>query len=119
MSLITSLLSDQVTIKRRADVSVAPRDSLNNPTYGPPTASWTTVYSSLSCRLAFNRKEIQFAPTGERVLPAGVMYFEKDLDIQHEDRVITADGVEYVVLSVVEGKMFSQVTHKEALLDLP
>ena len=114
-----SLLSQSVTIKRRTSTG---RDALNNPTYGTPTSGqgWTTVYNSMAVRLAFNTKQIKFAPEGERILPTGIMYYNNTYALKAEDRVLTSDGIEYNVISVVSGiNMGGVVDHFEAILALP
>jgi hypothetical protein len=118
--MINFLFNESVTIKRRLDVSIASRDSLNNPVYGAPTASWTTVYSNMPCKLAFSGTPIEFAPTGERVKPQGVLYYSKDYTLQHEDRILTPGGIEYVLTSIQTAYMTSQViSHMEGNLELP
>lgn len=113
-----SILSQTVSIKRRTSQGV---DALNNPTYGQPTsgAGWNTVYNSVPVRLAFNSKAIRFVAEGERVTPNGVMYYNTGFIIKPEDRVLTTDGIEYVVVSVVEGRMGMSISHYEAILALP
>jgi hypothetical protein len=114
-----SLLNTTVDIKRRTSTG---RDSLNNPTYGAPTsgAGWNTVFQNISVRLAFSTKEIRFAPEGERIQPAGVMYYNAGTDIHPEDRVLTETGIEYTITSVVPGYTFGKViSHYEARLQLP
>ena len=120
--MLQTLLNLNVTIKRRGDSGTVARDSLGNPIYGAPTSgsTWTTVYSSASVRLAFGRKTTVFASTGERVVPSGTMYFNTDLTILAQDRVITPDGIEYVVVGVVPGTIVANVVdHFEAELILP
>jgi hypothetical protein len=120
MSWITFQLNEVVTVKRRESALTASRDSLNNPVYGAPTATWNLIYPAMPVRFAFRDKGIQFAPTGERLLPNGVMYFDKEYDLQVEDRVLTATGVEYVVTAITLGyQMPSVVSHKEAKVELP
>lgn len=118
--MIPGIFNVFVAVKRREDVATAPRDSLNNPVYGTPTVGWNTIYASMKVRLAFSGKPIDFAMIGERVTPNGVMYFPPQYDVRPEDRIITATGIEYTVISVVEG-IVNNVTldHKEAVLQLP
>jgi len=113
-----ALLSQTVTIKRRVSTG---RDSLNNPNYGNPTSGlgWSTIYNSVPVRLAFSSKAIRFVAEGERITPNGVMYYNTGFIIKPEDRVLTADGIEYVVVSVVEGRMGTSINHYEAILALP
>jgi len=112
------MLSQIVTIKRRSSTGV---DSLNNPNYGAPTSGlgWATIYNGVPVRLAFSSKAVNFQQTGERVQPVGVMYYNPGYLLQAEDRVLTADGIEYNVISVVEGRMGTVITHYEAILQLP
>lgn len=114
----TGVLSQTVTIKRRTSTG---RDSLNNPTYGAPTSGtgWDTVYNSVPVRLAFSSKAIRFVADGERVTPQGVVYLNTGYTILPEDRIITSDGIEYVVISVVEGRMGAVVNHLELIIGLP
>lgn len=116
--LPSAILSSTVTIKRRTSTG---RDSLNNPTYGAPTGGtgWNTVYNNVPVRLAYNTKLIAFSMLGERVIPNVIMYYNSGYTLQHEDRVLTEDGVEYVVTSIVEGKIGAIVNHFEAILSLP
>ncbi len=113
-----ALLNQKVTIKRRQSTG---RDSLNNPDYGAPTdgLGWNTVYNEVPVRLAFSSKLIRFVPEGERITPNGVMYYNTDFKLRPEDRVLTADGIEYTVVSVVEGRMGMTISHYEAILQLP
>lgn len=114
-----SILNKLVTIKRRLSTG---RDSLNNPTYGQPTSGsgWSTLYVNMPVRLAFGSKPIAFAPEGERLTPNGVMYYNSAYLLKAEDRVLTDDSIEYVVVSVVAGHAFgSVVSHWEAVLALP
>lgn len=113
-----ALLSQQVSIRRRQSTGT---DSLNNPVYGAPTTGlgWSLVYQNMPVRLAFSSKLIRFVKEGERVSPNGVMYYNTDFKLKPEDRVLTADGIEYTVISVVEGRMGATISHYEAVLQLP
>lgn len=121
--MIPAIYNTKVTVKRRTSAfgsSPASRDVLNNPVYGTPTTSWQTIYSNMPARLAFNAKPIIFASTAERVTPNGVAYIPPDYSIYHEDRIITSDGVEYVVVSVVAGYINNiTLDHFELELALP
>jgi hypothetical protein len=120
--MIPSLLNISVTVKRRTAYGSVTRDALNNPVYGTPTsgAGWTTAYTAMPVRLAFSQKKVDYTLTGERVLPSGIMYYGKDFTILAEDRVITPDGIEYVVLGVVPGYVMGAVVdHYEAQIALP
>lgn len=119
MPLPVSILVSTVTIKRRASTG---RDSLNNPIYGAPTsgAGWSTVYSGIQCRLALQTKQVRFAPEGERILPTGVVYFNPGITLLAEDRIITSDGIEYNIISVINAPGPSGVTdHIECVIQLP
>ena len=112
------LLNVNVTIIRRTSQG---RDSLNNPVYGTPTSGvgWNLIYYSMPVKLAFSSKMIQFAKEGERIQPSGVAYYNNGYQLQQEDRVVTSDGIEYTVTSVVPAYVFNQVIdHYEALLQL-
>lgn len=114
-----SILNSTVSITRRTSTG---RDSLNNPTYGQPTtgAGWNVVYTGVQVRLAFSSRGIRFSPEGERVEPNGVMYYNPGPALLPEDRVLTADGVEYTILDIVPGyNMGGQVDHWEARVQLP
>lgn len=114
-----ALLSQSVAIKRRASQGV---DSLNNPTYGQPTSGlgWATIYNSVPVRLAFSSKAIRFVAEGERITPNGIMYYNPGFLLMPEDRVLTTDGIEYNVVSIVEGRSTgTTVDHYEAILQLP
>src|ERR1700690_1972340 len=91
-----------VNVERRSSTGT---DILGNPTYGQPTsgAGWSQVYTNMPCKLAFSSKQIQFAQTAERPLPSGIVYYGPQYALQTEDRVITPDGIEYVVTSIVPG----------------
>lgn len=116
-----NLIFNVVSIKRRLSPLVASRDALNNPIFGNPTSSplWTTVYSGIAVRFAFSQNKISFALGGERANPYGVMYIDKEYSIYNEDRVLTSDGIEYVVTSVAPGYLFNELHHWEAELSLP
>jgi hypothetical protein len=119
MSLPAGLLNSTVCIKRRSSQG---RDSLNNPTYGAPTLGngWATIYEGIPARLAFNLKQVRFAMEGERVQPTGILYYNPGPDIKAEDRVLTDDGIEYNVISVVKGYTLGTVVdHYEAVVQLP
>lgn len=114
-----ALLNDKVTIKRRASTGT---DSLGNPIYGAPTdgSGWSTVYKNVPVKLAFSSKVVRFAQEGERINPTGVMYYNKGYDLKAEDRVLTADSIEYTVISIVPAKTFGAIIdHYEAILQLP
>lgn len=114
-----ALLNVYVTIIRRTSQG---RDSLNNPIYGAPTlgAGWNPVYYSIPVKLAFNTKLIRFAQEGERVQPAGIMYYNNPYTLQPEDHMVTSDGIEYTIISIVPGYIFgTAVDHYEAILQLP
>ena len=114
------IFNSKVTVKRRLAIGVASRDALNNPIYGAPTATWNTIYTNMPARVAFTSKPIQFAPTGERILPIKILYIPPNFTVYHEDRILTADGIEYVVTSVVPGYTNNTVIdHWELALDLP
>ena len=104
--MIFGTYTDVINVLRRNDISVASRDVLNNPTYGIPT-SWPIVYSNINVRLQFSGKELIFAPTGELVLPEGILYIDKQYTLQPMDHIVTITtpgyptGIEYVVLSIV------------------
>ena len=117
--MLSAIFNTTVTVKRRASTG---RDSLNNPTYGAPTggAGWSTAYSNMPARLAFSSKAIQFAMTGERPTPNGVVYYGPDYTLQAEDRILTTDGIEYTVVSIVTGYINNQtIDHYEAIVALP
>ena len=113
-----ALLPSSVSILRRTSVGT---DPLNNPIYGAPTsgAGWSTIYTNMAVRLAFSSKAIRFVAEGERITPNGVMYYNNSYNINPEDRVLTSDGIEYVVISVVAGQVGTVVDHYEAILALP
>jgi hypothetical protein len=117
--MIPAIYNQNVVVKRRISVG---RDVLNNPTYGQPTGGvgWSTVYASMPARLAFSSKAIQFAQTGERPSPNGVVYYGTDYALLVEDRVLTPDGIEYTVTSIVPGYVTNTVIdHYEAICALP
>ena len=119
MLLPISLLNSLVTVKRRQSST---RDILNNPVYGAPTSGsgWSTIYTNMPVRLAFHTNLLDFAREGERENPGGVVYYSPDYALQTEDRIITADGIEYTVISIVPGYVFgSVVDHYEAIVQLP
>ena len=118
--MLNAVFNLKVTVKRRLAIGVASRDSLNNPIYGAPTTSWNTVYTNMPARLAFSAKPLEFAPTAERITPSGIMYIPNNYTIYHEDRIITPDGIEYVVISVASGYLNNNVLdHYELELALP
>jgi hypothetical protein len=104
--MIAGIYTDIISVFRRPDPSAASRDVLNNPAYGVPTG-WPIIYSNINARLQFSGKELVFAPTGELVLPEGVLYIDKQYPVQPMDHIVTVQtpgyptGVEYVILSVV------------------
>jgi hypothetical protein len=113
-----NIFNTTATVRRS---SYTTRDSLNNPVLGTPT-TWPIVYSSMPCKFAFSSKSIQFAQTGERPEPSGIMYFGNAYTILSNDRVITTDAspIEYVVVSVVPAYLTpTVVSHYEAVLSLP
>ena len=117
--MIQGLLNINVSIYRRASTG---RDSLNNPTYGLPTsgAGWSLIYSNVPVRLSFSSKNLEFAQTGERPIPAGIAYINASYTVQAEDRVVTSDSIEYTVTSVVPGYLVgTTIDHYECVLGLP
>lgn len=119
MSIPVGLLNLTLTIKRRV---LQGRDSLGNPVYGQPTtgAGWVTIYTGLPARLAFSSKPIAFSKEGERITPNGIMYYNPGYTLLPEDRVITPEGIEYTIISVVAGRAIGNtIDHHEAVLQLP
>jgi len=123
--MIPTAFTDVVHVTRRADSLTASRDALNNPAYGSPE-TWSYVYTNIKVRIAFSGKGIGFNEKGELVKPSGTLYFDKDLDIRHMDRIITvncpgyAEGIEYVVTEVVPSFYGHGIlSHKEGHVDLP
>lgn len=117
--MILAQLQDIITIKRRTSTG---SDALNNPIYGAPTSGvgWATVYTNMKVKLAFHQKTTSYVSTGERVIPSGVMYYMPAYALKPQDRVITSDGIEYVVLGVVSARIVGPVIdHYEAELALP
>lgn len=113
------LLTENVNIRRRRDVG---RDSLNNPEYGAATdgAGWYTVLENFPVKLAFSMKGLKFAPEGERVIPTGIMYFNGPADIRQEDRILTSQNIEYIVIGLsIAYLMGTVIDHYEAILQLP
>ena len=113
------LLNSSVSIYRRASTG---RDSLNNPVYGLPTGGpgWSLIYSNAPVRLAFSSKSLEFAQTGERPVPSGIAYINASYTVLAEDRILTPDGIEYTVTSVVPGYLVAAVVdHYELILGLP
>lgn len=118
--MLPAVFNSKVQVKRRLGIAVASRDSFNNPIYGAPTTTWNTIYTNMPARLAFSAKPLQFAPTAERITPNGIIYIPANYQIYHEDRIITSDGVEYVVVSVVSGYLNNNVLdHFELKVELP
>jgi len=114
-----ALLNKTITVIRRTSQG---RDSLNNPNYGAPTAGagWNVIYTAIPARLAFSTKEVRFAPEGERILPTGTVYYNAGYTICQEDHIVTSEGVEYNVISVVAATTFGTVVdHYEAVVQLP
>jgi hypothetical protein len=115
-----ALLNTIVTVKRRTSTG---RDALNNPIYGSPTSGvgWNTAYVNMPVRLAFSSKSVRFAPEGERILPIGIGYYNKNYCLLPEDRVITSDGIEYVItaITVGYGPIGKVIDHYECNLSLP
>lgn len=114
-----NLLNLTVSVRRR---NIVGRDSLNNPVYGTPTSGsgWVTVIEGLQVRLAFTGKDVRFAPDGERIEPSGTMYYNDDVTLKQEDRIITPEGIEYNVIGINHGYLFGNViSHHECKLQLP
>ncbi len=119
--MIPAIYSDILQeVKRRTDWLTASRDIFNNPVYGAPISGWNTIYSNIGVRLAFTGKEMFFAATGERVIPAGIMYYPPTMILYPEDRILTSDGIEYVVTGIVPAYVANGILdHWEAKLELP
>jgi hypothetical protein len=116
-----ALFNVVVNVYQRASTG---NDSLNNPIYGTPTsgAGWSLVYANMPCKLAFSSKQIQFAMTGERPKPSGVVYYGSSFTLAPEYRIVTTDPspIEYVVVSVVPAYIVAAVVdHYEAIVELP
>lgn len=118
--MIQALYNKLITVKRRLDISVASRDIFNNPIYGTPTTGWSTPYTNVPARIALSAKPLKFESTAERITPRGVVYIPPEFTVYHEDRIITPDGIEYVIVSVVPGYLNNNVIdHWEIEIDLP
>ncbi len=116
--MIQSLLNEKVRVMRRVSTGI---DSLGNPIYGDSVtgSGWNIVYPSMPCRLAFINNKIEFAMEAERVRPTGTLYYSQDYVLLAEDRVITAENIQYVVTSTAIGyKTGAIIDHFEAMLDL-
>jgi hypothetical protein len=117
-----ALLNISAVVVRRTSTGV---DILNNPTYGSPTngTGWNVVYNSVPVRLAFSTKAINFKKEGERIIPTGVVYYNAGYILMPEDRILFQDPngnlIEYVITSIVEGRMGVIIDHFEALVSLP
>lgn len=113
------LLVENVVVRRRIEVG---RDSLNNPEYGDATMGegWNIIYRDMPVRLAFSGKDVRFAPEGERILPTGIMYFNTPYLLKNEDRILTPNGIEYIVIGLTTAYLLGTVVdHHEAILQLP
>lgn len=124
--MLFNVYSDTINVLRRIDPSAsgASRDSIGNLIYGEPT-SWPVVYSNINVRLQMSGKELVFAPTGELVLPEGILYYSAQYTLQPMDHIVTITqpgypvGIEYVVLSVVPAFYgHALVDHYEARIQL-
>lgn len=116
--MIQSLLNESVVVYRRISTAV---DALGNPVYGDPTTGtgWNLVYRTMPARLAFTDVQVEFAPEGERVLPHGTLYFGAAYTVLQEDRIITAQNIQYVVTSVrIAYKTSTIIDHYEGILSL-
>lgn len=118
--MFNGIFNVNVNVSRRTSTGT---DSLGNPIYGQPTSGsgWSTIYTAMPARLAFSAKELQWGQTGERPTPNGIMYYQAAYALQEEDRVLTAEGIEYVVTSIAiaYSPMPTVVDHYEAILSLP
>ncbi len=120
MAFPSAFLTDTVTIKRRASIGSASRDALNNPIYGGYTGGLATIYTGMPVKLAFSKRDVVFAATGERIEPSGVMYFNAGYTLQQEDRIITSDNIEYVCTGLNTAIVSAGVVdHYECILALP
>lgn len=123
--MIPGLLVDVVNVQRRADYTTAPRDVLNNPSYGNP-ADWDTIYTNIKVRISFSGKPMDVTDKGELIRPEGTLYFSKQYFLYPMDRIITVacpgspSGIEYVVTQVVPSFYAAgMLDHYEGLLSLP
>lgn len=119
--MFNALFNTTVNVYRAAS---AGRDSLNNPIYGDPVtgAGWAQIYTAMPCKLDFSSKILQFAQTGERPEPSGVMYIPNSYSLTEDDRIITSDAspIQYVVVSVEPAYLTPMsISHYEAVLILP
>lgn len=113
------LMNLPVTVKRRVSTGT---DTFGNPIYGDPTdgSGWSTIYTNMMVRLAFSSKALQFAQSGERPTPNGIVYYQSSYTLQQEDRILTPDGIEYIVTSIVPGYLVgNSISHYEAIVSLP
>ena len=111
-------LPDVISVSRRTSTGL---DSLNNPTYGTSVSGtgWATIYTGVKCRLALSGKDVEFSPIGERIKPSGVLYTNAKYDIRNEDRIITSDNIQYVIIGVSTARLGSVVDHYEYTIQLP
>jgi len=118
--MFNGLFNVNVNVSRRTSTGT---DSLGNPTYGQPTSGtgWAIVYTAMPVRLAFNANELKWGQTGERPTPSGIMYYQSAYALQEEDRVLTPNGIEYVVTSIAiaYSPVPTVIDHYEAILGLP
>ncbi len=117
--MIPAIYNTTVDVRRRIDVTVASRDVLNNPIYGDPVV-WGIIYSAMPARLAFSSKDMQFVSTGERITPSGIMYYQAAFTLYPQDRIITTNGIEYVVGDITTGYLNNTIIdHFSCKLLLP
>jgi hypothetical protein len=115
-----ALFNQLVTLYRRTSTAT---DALGNPTYGVPVtgAGWSVIYTNMPVKLAFSAKQIQFAMTGERPEPTGIVYCGASYIVLPEDRIVTAGStIQYVVVSVVPAYSTpNTIDHWEIIVSLP
>jgi hypothetical protein len=101
--MINDYLKDEATIYHRTG-----RDG-----YGAPTFNAGTIVATRYELI--NKLRYQETPPSDKLMADVKAFFETDVTIENDDRVVIA-GVNYKVVDVSLKRFIDEVSHKEALL---
>jgi len=122
--MIPSFYNLKCIVKRRSAIS---RDILNAPDYGN-VSNWDIIYDALPCSLeVYQKSDIEFKPTGERVEPVNILYVGPDALLDVEDRIFfngVDSGLGYDQEFIIQGcnpalDMLGGIEHYEYEMIIP
>ena len=94
---LQDLLRNRVTIRRQQTIVVS--------STGVEKQVWTDVYNDVRASIQARSAFYRLTEAGERQEAQFVGFFDRDVDIQVGDEVVTADGKRYLATYINEPRM--------------